>query len=145
MGPVTYIVIAVVVIVVAYLLGMYMRWRDRTPPRVVDAKPRFTQAANPEKPSRTRTVPPSLASDDRRLQAVRDWLLTQAFEQTGIRVADEPVAYQRVSEAAQKALRDLQTQEAVSISLPFLTADASGPKHFETRLTREVINELARY
>ncbi len=144
MGPVTYIVIAVVVIVAAYLLGLYMRWRDKTP-RVVDAKPRFAQAAQPEKPPRTRTVPPSLASDDRRLQAVRDWLLTQAFEQTGIRVADEPVAYQRISEAAQKALHDLQTQDAVSISLPFLTADANGPKHFETRLTRDVINELARY
>jgi molecular chaperone DnaK len=83
--------------------------------------------------------------DDRQLQAVVDWLLTQAYEQTGVRVADEPLAYQRIAEAAQKAIRDLQTQEVASISLPFLTADANGPKHFETRLTRAVIRELARY
>ena len=49
------------------------------------------------------------------------------------------------TQAAQKAIRELQTQDVASISLPFLTADASGPKHFETRLTRAVIRELARY
>jgi hypothetical protein len=148
MGPITLIVAAVVVVVVigaAYLLGTFMRFRDRTPPQVIDAKPHFTQAARPEKPARPRAAPLALAPDDRQLQAVTDWLLTQAFEQTGIRVADDPLAYQRIAEAAQKAVHDLKTKEAVSISLPFLTADVNGPKHFETRLTREVINELARY
>jgi hypothetical protein len=141
MGPLTIIAVAVVVVGVAYFLGTLMRLRDQTPPRVVDAKPRFAQTAKQAKPAVS--APP--VSEDRQLKAVRDWLLTQAFEQTGVRVADEPLAYQRISEAAQKAMRDLKTQEAVSISLPFLTADASGPKHFETRLTREVLDELARY
>jgi molecular chaperone DnaK len=81
----------------------------------------------------------------RELQAVVSWLLSQAFEQTGVKVADDKIAYQRIVEAAQKALEQLKTQETATISLPFLTADAAGPKHFETRLTREAIQELIKY
>jgi hypothetical protein len=76
--------------------------------------------------------------------AVADWLLAQASEQTGIRVADDPQVNQRIKQATEKAMFELKTQETVSISLPFLTADASGPKHFETNLTRKVVDELAR-
>jgi hypothetical protein len=143
----TYIVLAVVVMVVAYALGLWMRARDQAAPhRPVDAKARFTPPAQPEKKSASAPAKSALPPmDEHQMQAVVNWLLTQAFEQTGVRVADEPLAYQRIAEAAQKALRDLQTQEVASISLPFLTADASGPKHFEARLTRAVIRELARY
>ena len=144
MDLLTLIVVIVVVIAVAYFLGTLMKLREQTP-RVIDAKPRFAQPAKQEKPARPQAASLAPGAEDRQLKAITDWLLTQAFEQTGIRVADEPLAYQRISEAAQKAVHDLKTQEAVSISLPFLTADASGPKHFETRLTREVIDELARY
>ena len=143
MEPLTLLALAVVVVVLAYSLGRWMRAQDKgAPHRPVEAKARFATAPKPEKPAAKPSLP---ASDERQLQAVVDWLLTQAFEQTGIRVADEPLAYQRITEAAQKAMRDLQTQEVASISLPFLTADASGPKHFEARLTRAVIRELARY
>ena len=146
MGPFTYLVVAVFVVVVAYSLGRWMRAQDKgAPHRPVDAKARFTTAAKPDKPAAPAAKPSLPASEERQLQAVVDWLLTQAFEQTGVRVADEPLAYQRITEAARKAMRELQTQEVASISLPFLTADANGPKHFEARLTRAVIRELARY
>jgi len=143
MGPLTFLTVAVIVVGVAYGLGRWLRAQDKAAPRrPVDAKARFNTAPKPEKSAARQSLP---ASDERQLQAVVDWLLTQAFEQTGVRVADEPLAYQRITEAAQKAMRDLQTQEVTSISLPFLTADANGPKHFEARLTRAVIRELARY
>ena len=104
-----------------------MRRREGVAPRPKAALPK-------------RFAPPA----DREEQAVVAWLLSQAFEQTGVKVADDKVAYQRMVEAAQNALRELKTQAAVTISLPYLTADASGPKHFEIRLTRDVIKELVR-
>jgi Na+-transporting methylmalonyl-CoA/oxaloacetate decarboxylase gamma subunit len=122
------LLLAVVVVAVAYVLGRYVRQRERAAPRAAGAGTKlFASAANREE------------------QAVVTWLLSQAFEQTGVKVADDKVAYQRIVEAAQKALRELKSQPAVTISLPYLTADAAGPKHFEIRLTRDVIRELVRY
>ena len=124
--------LAIIVAVAAYALATYLNRRSGTP-----AAPRPLRAQTPRLLGR---VP-----EEREAQVLVNWLLTQAFEQTGIRVADDKVAYQRIVEAAQKAVQDLKTKDTVTISLPFLTADASGPKHFEIRLTREVIQELARY
>ncbi len=64
------------------------------------------------------------------------WLLERASEQTGIRVADDPLARARIEEAAVEAMEDLQTGGAASISLPFLTADANGPRHFSVQFKR---------
>jgi hypothetical protein len=75
---------------------------------------------------------------------VVDWLLNQASVQTGMRLVDDPMVYERISKAAEKAMRELFAQEAVTISLPFLTADGNGPKHFQTQLTRPVVDDLAR-
>ena len=47
-------------------------------------------------------------------------------------------------EAAQKAVNELKTQSSVDVALPYLTADANGPKHLEARLTREMIEELVK-
>jgi len=85
------------------------------------------------------------ATPDREVNVVVNWLLSQAFEQTGIRVADDRLAYDRIVTAAQKAVEQLKKEPAADISLPFLTADASGPKHLEARLTREMIQELVKY
>jgi hypothetical protein len=123
-----FILLAVVVIALAYLLGTYLRNRDNAP-------------ARPGNPA-TRLFG-SLAG--REEQAVVNWLLSQAFEQTGVKVADDKEAYRRIVDAAQKALRELKTQSVVTISLPSLTSDANGPKHFEIRITRDVIRELVRY
>jgi len=123
------IVLAVLVIVLAYALGMYLRRRGDLPGR-------------PRLPS---TSSSSLSNTERETRAVVGWLLNQAFEQTGIKVADDKLAYDRILNAARKAVDELKTQDAVTISLPFLTADASGPKHVEARLTRAAIQELVRY
>lgn len=127
------VVLAFLVVVVAYAAGMY--WRRR-------------QGVFPP------PAPPSLAKksgglmaapiSDREVRAVTAWLLSQAFEQTGIRVADDRLAYQRIVEAAQKAVVELKNHDTFDVSLPYLTADASGPKHLEARLTREMIEELVK-
>ncbi|MDW8328121.1 MAG: Hsp70 family protein [Anaerolineales bacterium] len=124
------VVLAVLVVVVAYLLGRHFRRRE----------------AGERLPSAARVLPKAFSSSaEREEQAVINWLLSQAFEQTGVRVAEDKIAYSRIAEAARKAVQELRTQPSTHISLPFLTADASGPKHFEIRLTREVLKELARY
>lgn len=128
-GLVTIVLVAVVVVIIAYTLGVYFRRREGA-------------AA----PNITRVLPKFLTSGaEHEEQAVISWLCSQAFEQTGVKVAEDKVAYQRITEAAHMALRDLKSQSDTTISLPFLTADTSGPKHFEIRLTRDVLKELARY
>ncbi|MGQ0603359.1 MAG: Hsp70 family protein [Anaerolineales bacterium] len=128
-GLVTLVLVTAVVIIIAYTLGVYFRRREGT-----------------ATPNLSRVLPKFLTSGaEREEQAVITWLCSQAFEQTGVKVAEDKVAFQRITEAAHKALRDLKSQADTTISLPFLTADTSGPKHFEIRLTRDVLKELARY
>ena len=128
----TYLLIAVIVIVLAYLLGLYLRRRSELPPSptIIVGKPTPAPLAAPEL--------------DRETRAVVGWLLSQAFEQTGINVANDKLAYDRILPAARKAIDELKSQTDTTIALPFLTADASGPKHLETRLTRAAIQELIR-
>lgn len=128
------IVIVLIVVVGAYALGVYMRRRQDTLP---DFPPRPAPA--------TEKASPAKSINDREVRVVVTWLLSQAFEQTGVKVADDKLAFQRIVEAADKAVRELKTQPVVTVSLPYLTADASGPKHLEARLTREMIAELAKY
>jgi hypothetical protein len=127
------LVLAIVVAVVAYALAAYLNRRGGMP-----AMPRSLRVQPPPRL-------PGRVTEEREAQALVNWLLTQAFEQTGVRVADDKMAYQRLVESAHKAVQELKSRDSVTISLPFLTADASGPKHFEIRVTREVIQELARY
>jgi hypothetical protein len=121
------LVLIVVVIGAAYALGRYVRQRGGLPVASLGQRAPMRRAS------------------DRETRAVVNWLLSQAFEQTGIRVADDELAYQRIVEAAQKAIQGLKSQKTVTISLPFLTADANGPKHLEAQLSREVIEELVKY
>lgn len=124
------LILIVIVLVAAYALGRYTRQHGGLP---------GFPAVPPEQRLPMRRV------SDREVRAVVDWLLSQAFEQTGVRVADDKLAYDRIVEAAQKAIQALKTQKTVTISLPFLTADTSGPKHLEAQLSREVIEELVKY
>ena len=138
--------LAVVVVVVAYVLGRVWRARDKGPTII---KPPPTRASPKTTNNKAEAAPKAAdvvyVAQDRDHPAVVNWLLSQAFEQTGIKVADDKVAYQRIVEAATQALTELKTQNSAIIKLPFLTADANGPKHFEVTLTREVLEELARY
>ena len=65
---------------------------------------------------------------------------------SGIDVSKDPLAVQRLREAAEKAKRELDGLAQTEVSLPFLTADASGPKHMNTKISRSqfeaLVNEL---
>ena len=63
-------------------------------------------------------------------------------QQNGIDLTGDKMAMQRIKEAAEKAKIDLSGMTSTDINLPFITADANGPKHFEATLTRAKFNEL---
>src|SRR4030095_15720700 len=69
-------------------------------------------------------------------QRVIDWILAEFKKDQGIDLSRDPMAMQRLKEAAEKAKMDLSTLLETDINLPFITADASGPKHLQMKLTR---------
>jgi molecular chaperone DnaK len=75
-------------------------------------------------------------------KAIVDWLVAEFKRDQGIDLAADNMALQRLYEAAEKAKIELSTTQETQINLPFITADASGPKHLDTRLTRAKLNEL---
>ena len=75
-------------------------------------------------------------------QRVMDWLVAQFKAEQGIDLRSDKMAMQRVKEAAEKAKIELSGVTTSAISLPFITADATGPKHLEATLTRAKFNEL---
>jgi molecular chaperone DnaK len=75
-------------------------------------------------------------------KAVVDWLVSEFKRDQGIDLAQDKMALQRLYEAAEKAKIELSTTQETQIHLPFITADASGPKHLDTRLTRAKLTEL---
>src|SRR3984885_3572357 len=75
-------------------------------------------------------------------KALVDWLVGEFKKSQGIDLSADPMALQRLYEAAEKAKIELSTTQETQINLPFITADSSGPKHLDTRLTRAKLNEL---
>src|SRR5213595_2419322 len=75
-------------------------------------------------------------------KAIVDWLVAEFKKSQGIDLSSDPMALQRLYEAAEKAKIELSTTQETQINLPFITADASGPKHLDTRLTRAKLSEL---
>jgi molecular chaperone DnaK len=75
-------------------------------------------------------------------KAVVDWLVAEFKRDQGIDLSQDRMALQRLYEAAEKAKIELSSAQETQINLPFITADASGPKHLDTRLTRAKLNEL---
>lgn len=121
------IVITIALVVIAGFV--LVRWNARH------------EAASPEEP-RTADAPssvvPAASRDERASDPLVNWLLDRASEQTGVPVASDAVARGRIAEAAAKAMDDLRAGRSTSINLPFLVADASGPKHFAVRFQRNV-------
>ncbi len=76
-------------------------------------------------------------------KAVVDWLGAEFKRDQGIDLTQDKMALQRLYEAAEKAKIELSSAQETQINLPFITADASGPKHLDVRLTRSKLNELA--
>ena len=75
-------------------------------------------------------------------KAIVDWLAGEFKKDQAIDLTADPMALQRLYEAAEKAKIELSTAQESQINLPFITADAQGPKHLDTRLTRSKLNEL---
>ncbi len=71
-----------------------------------------------------------------------DWLITEFKKETGIDVSRDQMALQRLKEAAEKAKIELSTLLETEINLPFLTADATGPKHMVMKLTRARFEQM---
>ena len=76
-------------------------------------------------------------------QRVIDWIVAEFKKDQGIDLSKDKMALQRLKEAAEKAKCELSTTLETEINLPFVTADASGPKHLNTVLTREQYETLS--
>jgi molecular chaperone DnaK len=71
-----------------------------------------------------------------------DWLVSEFKKAEGIDLSQDKMATQRLVEAAEKAKKELSTTTSTSINLPFITADANGPKHLDLTLSRAQFNQL---
>ena len=71
-----------------------------------------------------------------------NWLIKDFKEKEGIDLTNDIQALQRLTEAAEKAKMELSTVEKTNVSLPFITADNTGPKHIDKQLTRQVFETL---
>lgn len=78
-------------------------------------------------------------------QAVIDYLIAEFKKDTGIDLSSDKMALQRLKDAAEKAKKDLSAVLTTQISLPFITMDATGPKHLEMSLTRAKFEELTHH
>ncbi len=75
-------------------------------------------------------------------QRVIEFLVTEFKKSQGIDLASDPLALQRLKDAAEKAKIELSSGQQTDINLPYITADSSGPKHLEIRLTRAKLESL---
>jgi len=75
-------------------------------------------------------------------QRVMDWLCDEFKKDQGIDLRQDKMALQRLKEAAEKAKCELSTVQQTDVNLPFITADASGPKHLNITLTRAKLEQL---
>jgi molecular chaperone DnaK len=75
-------------------------------------------------------------------QRLIDWIADEFKKDQGIDLAKDKMALQRLKEAAEKAKIELSTAQETEINLPFVTADASGPKHLVMKLTRSKLEQL---
>src|SRR6187455_2425819 len=75
-------------------------------------------------------------------QRIIDWIVDEFKKEQGIDLSKDKMALQRLKEAAEKAKCELSTVQETEITLPFITADASGPKHLSQKLTRPKFESL---
>ncbi len=77
-------------------------------------------------------------------QKIMQWIGDEYKKESGIDVLTDPLAKQRLDEAAEKAKIELSTAQETEVNVPFITSDASGPKHLLLKLTRAKLEEIAR-
>src|SRR5207244_4098766 len=75
-------------------------------------------------------------------QRIIDWILAEFKRDQGVDLSKDPMAMQRLKEAAEKAKIELSNVMETDVNLPFITADASGPKHLQLRLPRSTLERL---
>lgn len=75
-------------------------------------------------------------------QAIMDWIIGEFKQDEGIDLSSDTMALQRIKEAAEKAKIELSTNLETEINLPFITADANGPKHLVKKLSRAKLDQL---
>src|SRR4051812_26244353 len=76
-------------------------------------------------------------------QKIIDWLAVEFQKESGIDVRNDPLARQRLDEAAEKAKIELSTAVETEVNIPFITSDTSGPRHLLIKMTRAKLEELA--
>ena len=77
--------------------------------------------------------------------ALMDWLVSEFKSETGIDLSKDSMAVQRLKEEAEKAKIALSSAQTIDVNLPFITADASGPKHLNKTLTRAKFEQLTQH
>ncbi len=77
-------------------------------------------------------------------QKIIRWIADEFKKESGIDVSTDAMALQRLKEAAEKAKHELSTTTDADINIPFITSDASGPKHLQLKLSRSMLEDLAR-
>ena len=75
-------------------------------------------------------------------QVIIHWIISEFKKQEGIDLSKDPLALQRIKEAAEKAKIELSTAMETEINQPFITSDSSGPKHMVMKMTRAKLEEL---
>ncbi len=75
-------------------------------------------------------------------QRIVDWMISEFKSKEGVDLSGDKMAMQRLKEAAEKAKKELSSATTTNINLPFITATAEGPKHFDMDLTRAKFDEL---
>src|SRR5437899_6330661 len=75
-------------------------------------------------------------------KAIVDWMVSEFKKSQGVDLSQDPMALQRLYEAAEKAKIELSSTMTTQINLPFITATQEGPKHLDLQLTRAKLNEL---
>ncbi len=75
-------------------------------------------------------------------QKIIDWLAVEFQKESGIDVRNDPLARQRLDEAAEKAKIELSTSMETEVNIPFITSDSSGPRHLLVKMTRAKLEEL---
>jgi len=77
-------------------------------------------------------------------QKIINWIIEEFKKENGIDLSQDPLALQRIDEAAEKAKIELSSAMETEINIPFITSDESGPKHLMLKLTRAKLEELAK-
>ena len=104
---------------------------SRSPKSTASASSRCSRpTATPSSAARTSTC------------AIIDYLADEFQKESGVDVRKDPLAMQRLKEAAEKAKIELSSSQQTDINLPYITADASGPKHLNIKLTRAKLESL---